>query len=272
MAAEELDGREDTMLKFFGSEVVRLRAERGVGQSELARAVHSSQALVSKIENASRVPSKDFARDADAFFRTGGHLSRLWPIVIKYAYPSWFRPFVELEKAASNIRSFQTMVVPGLLQTRAYARATLKVGRSNDVDTLLDARMERQSILDREDPPELWVVIDENAVRRNVGDEAVMRGQLQHLIDVSERPNVVVQVVPLAAGIHAGIGGPFATLAFADGGNPVVYVDGFLQGQILAGPDDVKAAHRTYDLLMGTALSVPASTDLIARIMKEQNR
>jgi len=267
VAAEELDG-EDTMLKFFGSELVRLRGERGVGQVELARATHSSQALVSKIENANRVPSKEFAREADEFFETGGHLSRLWPLVILYAYPSWFRSFVELEKDASVIRSFETMVIPGLLQTRAYARATLEVGRTNDVDTLLDARMERQAIFDRDTPPELWVALDERAVRLKVGDGSVMREQLQRLIDVSERPSIVVQVVPASAGCHAGIGGPFASLSFAEG-NPVVYVDGFLQGQILADPEVVRTANRTYDLLMGAALPVPATVDLIARVMKE---
>lgn len=266
-AQEELDG-EDTMLKFFGSELVRLRNERGVGQKELAQATHSSQALISKIENADRVPSKDFTRDADEFLQTGGQLTRLWPLVIKYAYPSWFRPFVELEKQATVIRSYETMVVPGLLQTRAYAQATLTAGRSNDIETLLDVRMERQTIFDRSPAPELWVVLEEGALRRKVGDAGVMRGQLQRLLDVSETPSTVVQVLPNDSGCHAGIGGPFATLTF-EKGNPVVYADSFIQGQLLAAPKDVRAANRTYDLLLGAALPVQASVDLIARVMKE---
>jgi transcriptional regulator with XRE-family HTH domain len=270
-AAEELEG-EDTMLTFFGSELVRLRGLKGVGQSDLAAATHCTQALVSKIENAKRVPSKDFARDADAFFGSDGHLSRLWPLAIKYAYPSWFRPYVDLEKAATVIRSFETMVVPGLLQTREYAHAILAARRTNDIETLLDARLERQAILERRDPPELWAVIDEGALRRNVGDGPTMRQQMQRLLDAVEHPNVVVQVVPSGVGAHAGIGGPFARLAFPEGHKqalPVVYIDGFLRGQILADPADVRSADRAYDLLMGSALSVSNSVDLIANVMKE---
>ncbi|MEV6496922.1 helix-turn-helix domain-containing protein [Streptomyces prunicolor] len=266
-AQEELDG-EDTMLAFFGSELVRLRKAKGVGQAELARATHTSQALVSKIENAERVPSKDFALDSDRFFGTDGHLRRLWPLVIKYAYPSWFRPYVDLEKAATIIRSYETLIIPGLLQTRAYARATLSVGRSNDIETLLDVRMERQTILDRPVPPELWVILEEGALRRNMGDSAVMREQLQRLIDATKAPSTVVQVIPTEAGCHAGIGGPFHALTF-EKGNPVVYADSFLQGQLLVGPEDVRAASRTYDLLLGAALPIQASVDLIARVMKE---
>ncbi|MEW2167496.1 helix-turn-helix transcriptional regulator [Streptomyces sp. NPDC007084] len=266
-AQEELDG-EDTMLKFFGSELVRLRNKRGVGQKELAQATHSSQALVSKIETADRVPSRDFTRDADSFLDTGGHLARLWPLVIKYAYPSWFRPFVELEKQATIIRSYETMIVPGLLQTRAYARAILSESRSPNLETLLDVRMERQALLERETPPELWVILEEAALRRVIGGADVMAEQLQRIIDAAEQPATVVQVIQSESGCHAGIEGPFATLAF-EKGNPVVYVDGFIQGQLLADPGHLKTANRTYDLLLGAALPVRKSVDLIARIMKE---
>ncbi|MEU5958835.1 helix-turn-helix transcriptional regulator [Streptomyces sp. NPDC047525] len=268
MAVLEEQDETDSMLKFFGDELQRLRAEQGHSQQALATACFCNRTLVNKIENAKRVPSKNFALHADEFFQTGGHFERLWPLVIKYAYPSWFRPYVELEKAAAIIRSFETMVIPGLLQTRPYAHAILAAGRSNDVDGLLDARLERQAILERDTPPELWVIMDENAVRRRVGDGSVMRDQLQHLLDLAERPSVVIQIVPLSAGAHAGIGGPFHSLAFAEG-NPVVHVDGFLRGQLLADPSEVRAAGRAYDLLMGAALDVRKSVDLIADVMKE---
>jgi hypothetical protein len=114
----------------------------------------------------------------------------------------------------------------------------------------------------------LWVVMEEYALRRKVADSHVMREQLQRLIDVSERPSIVIQVVPFSAGAHAGIAGPFHSLTFAEG-NPVVYVDGFLKGQLLADPTEVKAAQRAYDLLMGTALDVQKSVDLITDAMKE---
>ncbi|OLZ74279.1 hypothetical protein AV521_00890 [Streptomyces sp. IMTB 2501] len=277
MAVEEqdLEGK-DSLLAFFGSEVRRLRAKKGASQDALAKATHCTRTLVNKIENAVRVPSKDFAKEADEFLDADDHLTRLWPLVILYAYPSWFRPFVELEKQAAVIRTFGPSVVPGLLQTRDYAKATLTVGRTNDVDTLLDARMERQTILERDNPPELWVVIDETVLRRKVGDDRVMREQLQRLLDLSERPSIVIQVLPFSVGAHSGIAGAFHTLTFKEGTKdaptlPVVHVDGFLRGQLLADPADFKAAARAYDLLMGDALSVQASIDLIADVMKESS-
>lgn len=270
MALQEEQSPEESMLNFFGQEVQRLRAERNASQQALADATFCTRTLVNKIENAKRTPSKDFARHADAFFQTGGHLSRLWPLVTLYAYPKWFRPYVQLEEQASTIRSFESMVVPGLLQTRDYAHAILSARRTNDVASLLDARMERQAILEREASPELWVVLDETVLRRPVGSSAVMRGQLHALIAASERPSTVIQVVPFSAGAHAGISGPFATLSFTEG-DPVVYVDGFLKGQLLADPAEVRAAYRAYDLLMGAALSVPQSIDLIARVLKEES-
>ncbi|MCX5423163.1 helix-turn-helix transcriptional regulator [Streptomyces sp. NBC_00078] len=275
MTVEEQDLKEQgSMLTFFGSEVQRLRQRKGVSQDALAKATHCARTLVNKIENAVRVPSKDFAKGADEFLDADGHLTRLWPLVILYAYPSWFRPLVELEKQAAVIRTFEPTLVPGLLQTRDYARATLTVRRTNDVDTLLDARMERQTILERESPPELWAVMDETLLRRRVGDARVMREQLQRLMDLSERPSIVIQVVPSSIGAHAAVAGAFHTLTFKEGVKgtralPVVHADGFLRGQLSADPADFKAAQRAYDLLMGEALSVQASIDLIADVMKE---
>ncbi|KUN99010.1 helix-turn-helix domain-containing protein [Streptomyces caeruleatus] len=275
MAVEEQDlNDKDSMLTFFGSEVQRLRAKKGVPQEALAKATHCTRTLVNKIENAVRVPSKDFAKGADKFLDADEHLSRLWPLVILYAYPSWFRPFVELEKQAAVIRTLEPTVVPGLLQTRDYARATLAVGRANGIDTLLDARMERQAILERGTPPELWALMDEAVLRRKVGDGRVMREQLRHLLNLSERPSIVIQVVPFSSGARAAAAGAFHTLTFEAGVKgapalPVVHVDGFPRGQLLADPADFKAAERAYDLLMGDALSVQASIDLIADVMKE---
>ncbi|MDO0912304.1 helix-turn-helix transcriptional regulator [Streptomyces sp. DT2A-34] len=275
MTVEEQDLKEkDSMLAFFGSEVQRLRGKKGASQDALAKATHCTRTLVNKIENAVRVPSKDFAKYADEFLDADDHLSRLWPLVILYAYPSWFRPFVELEKQAAVIRTLEPTVVPGLLQTRGYARATLAVGRTNDIDTLLDARMERQAILERGNPPELWALMDEAVLRRTVGGDRVMREQLQHLLNLSERPSIVIQVVPFGTGARAAAAGAFHTLTFEEGIKgaptlPVVHVDGFPRGQLLADPADFKAAERAYDLLMSDALSVRASIDLIADVMKE---
>ncbi len=217
-----------------------------------------------------RLPTKLLSEVADDRFGTGDHFQRLWKLVIRYAYPAWFRPYLELETAATVIRSHQVQVVHGLLQTEDYVRSMLTAARL-DADTIaerLAARLERQQILERAAPPELWVSLDENVLRRQVGTPAVMRAQLERLIAAAETPTTVIQVVPYAVGSHAGVGGPFSVLAL-DEGPHVVVVDGFLQGQLLAEPSQVKAALRAYDLVTAVALSPGASVDLIATIAKE---
>ncbi|MCF3962453.1 DUF5753 domain-containing protein [Streptomyces fuscigenes] len=226
--------------------------------------------LLNKIEAAQRLPTKELSALADEKFGTGDHFKRLWPLVIKYAYPKWFRPYVELEAAATRIRSFEVQSVPGLLQTADYARAILGTRRNNPdkVAEMVSARLERQNILKRQQPPELWVVLDENVLHRRAGGVDTMRRQLEHLKEVAESPNVVLQVLPYDVGVHAGNEGPFAALTLDEGPN-VVYVDGFLQGQIIAETEHVSTAERVYDLLAADALSIGRSYDLIDRALKD---
>ncbi len=267
--AEELDPT-SSPLAFYATDLRRMRTARGISQRTFARSALMAASLLNKIEAGVRLPSMELSVVADATFGTVDHFQRLWRLVIKFAYPAWFRPFVELEEAAVAIRSFQVQVVPGLLQTEEYARAVFAGGRP-DADSLekkVASRMARQLILERENPPELWVVLDEYVLRRSVAEPAVMRAQFQRLIDAASVPSTVIQVVPFSAGAHAGFGGSFSALTL-DEGPGVVLADGFLQGQILADPEDVKAALRAYNLLAAVALPPKASIDLVAAAMKE---
>ncbi|WP_328582416.1 helix-turn-helix domain-containing protein [Streptomyces sp. NBC_00370] len=267
--ADDLDPS-DSVLAFYATDLRRRREAAGMSQRALAKAALMAPSLLNKIEAAKRLPTKELSVLADELFGTGDHFRRLWPLVMKYAYPKWFRPFVELEEAASQIRSFQVQVVPGLLQTEDYARAVLSEGRINRdrVEELVTARLERQRILEREEPPELWMVLDENVLRRRIGSVDTMRGQLERLLTAAQTPSNVVQIVPFDVGGHAGVGGPFSALAM-DEGPDVVYVDGFLQGQIFAEIEHVRAATRTYDLLTADALSTDRSIHMIANALKE---
>ncbi|WP_328912037.1 MULTISPECIES: helix-turn-helix domain-containing protein [unclassified Streptomyces] len=260
-------------LQHFGHEVRLARERVGMSRAELGTHAHCGYSLVAKIEVGERVPTLYFAESCDrAFPHSYGRFERLWQLVIKHAYPTWFRPWVVLEEAATAIRSFQVQLVPGLLQTEDYARAVLSCGRltAERVEVLLTARMERQRILTRDTPPDLWAVLDENVLRRQVAPSKAFAGQLARLIEESEKPSTLIQVVPYGAGAHAGLGGPFSALTMEEGPD-VLYVDGFAQGQILADPEVVKAALRTYDLLQAVALSPSASVDLIHTVMKELN-
>ncbi|KIF69403.1 hypothetical protein HY68_13685 [Streptomyces sp. AcH 505] len=267
--ADDLDPS-DSVLAFYATDLRRRREAAGMSQRALAKAALMAPSLLNKIEAAKRLPTKELSVLADELFGTGDHFRRLWPLVMKYAYPKWFRPFVELEAAASQIRSFQVQLVPGLLQTEDYARAVLSEGRLNadKVQELVTARLARQHILTRDTPPELWMVLDENVLRRTMGDVDTMRGQFQRLLDAAETPSIVLQVIPFDAGGHAGVDGPFSALTL-DEGPDVVYVDGFLKGQIFAETENVKAATRAYDLLTAVALSPDRSIDMIAHALKE---
>ncbi|MFI9202658.1 Scr1 family TA system antitoxin-like transcriptional regulator [Streptomyces sp. NPDC053048] len=269
--ADELDPA-GSVLWFYAEDLRRRREAAGMTQRALASAAYMSPSMLNKIEAGKRLPTKDLSEVADREFGTEDHFQRLWRLVIRYAYPPWFRPFVDLEEAASAIRSFQVQVVPGLLQTEDYARAVLSAGRPDReaLEEQVAARLERQRILTRDTPPELWIVLDENVLRRPMGSTDTMRNQLERLIEAAQTPSNVIQIVPYSAGGHAGVAGPFAALTL-DEGPDVVYVDGFLQGQILADPADVKAATRAYDLLTAVALSPDQSIDLIADALKDHS-
>src|SRR6266849_9154313 len=141
--------------------------------------------------------------------------------------PNWLEPYVGLEEAASQIRTYEIQFVPGLLQTEDYARAVIMLAYSNprEINRRVGLRIARQSTLTRPDPPSLWAVLDEAALRRPIGGLAVMRRQLRHLIEMSQRPDVTIQILPFKSGGHAAVGA-FSVLRFAEYDLPdVVYLE-----------------------------------------------
>ncbi|MFJ7590830.1 Scr1 family TA system antitoxin-like transcriptional regulator [Streptomyces sp. NPDC097617] len=269
----ETDGPDPTssLLAFFGSELLRIRTEAGWSQAKTAHKAHTTQSMLSKVESAQRVPSEDLVHDLDEAFGTGGHFGRLHPLVIRYAYPKWFLPFIELERDATSMRVFESQILPGLLQTEEYARAMLSAVRPDNLDDLVAARISRQDILERETPPRLWCVVDEHALLRPIGGAGVMRAQLEHLLKASEKPRTVIQVIPTNVPAHAGLAGPFTILGFNEGPD-VLYVDGFGQGRIALDMTEVAEAARSYDLLRAVALSPDATADLIGAHLEGLNR
>ena len=156
-----------------------------------------------------------------------------------------------------------------MLQTADYARAILRGVRPDDTDEeneqQVDARIERQQILARQDPPMLWAIMDEGALRRPVGGRQSVRSQLGHLLDVAEKPKIKVLVVPASTGAHVGVGGPFVIAEFREGPE-VAYLDTAAGGQIADHPDIVKACAQVFDTLRAEALPPRASLDLIAEV------
>ncbi|MEU2869592.1 helix-turn-helix transcriptional regulator [Streptomyces olivoreticuli] len=255
-----------SMLAFFGSEALRMRTKAGWSQEKTAKEALSTQAMISYVENAKRVPSKELAASLDAAFRTDGHFGRLHPLVMRYAYPKWFVRYVELEQAAKTIRSFQVHIVPGLLQTEDYVRAMFEAVRPDNLDGLVAARMSRQALLQGD--IRCWFVIDEHAFLRFIGGRDVMRAQLARLLTAGQRPRTVIQVIPRTVPAHAAMAGPYTLLSF-DEGTDVLHVDGFSQGRTTAEASEVAGAAHVYDLLRAVALSPKDSADLIRSHLKE---
>jgi transcriptional regulator with XRE-family HTH domain len=187
--------------------------------------------------------------------------------------PSGFGIYVGLEAEASGLRSFET-VVHGLLQTSDYAMAVLREIRPKDTDEqiarMVDLRMQRQRLLDQDPPLDLWLILGEGAIRRNIGGTKVMRPQLEHLIRASRRPNVTLQILSFEAGAHAGLVGPFSILEFPEPDDAdVVYTDS-VGGMIYLEKDrEVRACAEVFDRMRAAALSPAVSVELIQKVLGE---
>ncbi|MCX4582532.1 helix-turn-helix transcriptional regulator [Streptomyces sp. NBC_01481] len=256
-------------LDYYGSELRRLREDAGLKQGELGVAVFCTASLVGQIETARKVPTRDFSERVDAALGTGGVFSRLVGLVLRSQLPSWFQAYAEMEARAAYISSFQAQLVDGLLQTEAYARAVLGVRTEENLDAKVAARMERQRILERENPPLSWVVLSEAVLRQEVGGRDVMRNQLAHLLGLRGREWVQVQILPFVAGANAGQMGSFNLLRFEDDPD-LVYTEDFVQGHMTANPQAFREGLLRYDHLQAAALSVEDSAALIARVMEER--
>ena len=263
-------------LDFFGAKVRRWRTAAGLSQEQLGQRIGYSGALVGKVETGDRAPSLDFAEGCDRALPTAdGLFGRLYELARHWdgGYPSWFTEWVEAERRAITLRTWQPLLVPGLLQTPDYARALFLAWHGSDsddqVDQLVNARIERQAIFQSPDPPSLWAVLDEGVLRRRIGSAPTMNDQLLHLLDVSERSTITVQVVPAEAGAHVGLLGAFSIAALANAPG-IVYLDTPDQGQIMERPSVVAKISEIFDRVGSEALPRGASRDLIRRVAEEQ--
>ena len=241
----------------LGAHLRRLREARGVSREDAGWQIRASESKISRME-LGRVGFKE--RDVEDLLTLyglegGDERDRLlalarsantpgWWHRYSDVLPSWFQPYIGLEAAASLIRNYEVQFVPGLLQTPAYARNLVRHGhvRASDeeVERRVDVRMARKKVLTQLNAPQLWVVVDEAALRRPMGGPAVMREQIESLMESAAQPNITVQVVPFRVGGHAAVGGAFSMLRFAEPELPdVVYVEQLTSALYLDKRDDV---------------------------------
>lgn len=181
--------------------------------------------------------------------------------------------YLELEQSATTLRSYEPQLIPGLLQTPEYARQVITAMRvdldAKQVDALVDVRMERQALLAREDAPKLWAVIDEAALRRISGAPAVLKGQIEHLLDLEPRTNITLQLLPFDAGFHPGLYGSFMLMGFPEPNPDVVWVENLTNSVYFEGSEDVGRYAEVFDHLRATALGPPETRSRIKSMLKE---
>ena len=252
-------------IAYFGFELRRYRKEAGLSQTQLAdRAGYSVGA--SMAETGKRPPTAEFVQKCDGALDEGA-LLRIKAMIDNVAaqLPAWFRPWAEIEQSAESLRTWQPLIVHGLLQTPDYARAILhgNPGVSPEkVEASLAARMERQQILHREDAPMLWVVLDEAVLARPIGEGSVMADQLDHLLESARQPRITIQVLPFEALCATGLLGGFI-VAKSHGMPDIAYLESSPHGRVVDRLDAVSTVTTWYEAIRAEALPQHASLKLI---------
>lgn len=252
----------------WGRELRHYRQAAALTQEQLAKLVTFSESLISSVENGTRKPQEDFARRCDDALGTGGALFRLLEMFKNDAIPASMRPIVTQEKRAAAIHNFAPLAVPGMLQTDDYARAQLTAGMPGHppehVDELVAARLQRKEILDRDTGPMLYAVLDETVIRRPVGGAAVLRAQLDRLVEWADHPRVTIQIIPFATGAYAGLTSPLVLLRLPDRGD-IAYIEDPVGGRLIEDATDVHKCVCTYEALRAEALAASASLEVIKK-------
>jgi transcriptional regulator with XRE-family HTH domain len=273
----------------LGAQLRRLREAKGISREEAGYVIRGSESKISRMElgrvgfkerdvmdlltlygvadEHERVEMLGLTRDAN----TPGWWHRYSDLL-----PTWFQSYLGLEAAAALIRTYEVQFVPGLLQTEAYARAVILLGhgRADDeeIERRVALRIERQKILTRADPPQLWVVVDEAALRRPIGGPEVMRAQIEALIVASKQPRIRLQVIPFDVGGHAAAGGAFTILRFPEQDLPdVVYIEQLTSAFYLDKLEDVDQYAAAMGRLFVEAAPPDRSIEILDRLLLELN-
>src|SRR5579859_1841486 len=279
------DGASPTVARLvLGNQLRYLRELSAVSPEQAGYEIRASRSKISRMENGLvRFKPRDVADLLTLYGVTDdptrGRLLALvkqantpgWWSTYTDILADWFEAFIGLEAAASFIRTFELQFVPGLLQTEDYARAVTRLGHraapAAEVERRIGLRLQRQDLLTRPDPPHVWFVIDEGALRRPFGGPAVMRAQLSRLIELTELPRVTVQAVPFQHGGHAAAGGSFTVLRYSDPAVPdVVYIDHLTSALYLDDRADVEVYLEVMNQVSAEALTPVETRQFISGI------
>lgn len=252
------------LANFIVSEIRRTRGAGGMTQEAFGRGAGFSASHVSAVESGARALTMDFIKGADRAFDNGGLFARM---VAKLGAPSWFLPWLDAEHRATQLRYFEPNLIPGLLQTEAYARVVLRLNdlmSAEEVDRQVDARMGRQEILTSDAPPQVVTVLDESALLR-AGEEfaGLMAEQVAHLTAMAELPHIHLHLIPRSTGLHIGLSGPFALARSGEGGGWVGHIENQLGGIVVESDDGVATLQARWENVRSEALPRRQSLDLV---------
>lgn len=258
----------------FGAELRRLREAAELSQAAVAARLGCTQTQVSRLEKATRTPSRSDAERLDQLFGTANGVSftKLHQrIIAQPGTPAWFRSWAEeIEPILLVLRSWDPLLIPGLLQTEAYARHIFSMEPRADPDEVeerVEARMQRRRILDRDKPPLVSILFDAGVLRRRVGGPEVMREQLDYILEAAAHPTVFIQVVD--PGCLPGLAGPFMIAELPDGQPDVVSSDSPAQAQITSDYDIVTSIWERYEAIRLWAYPERVSLQMIEEARRE---
>ena len=264
----------------------QLREGAGLTIEEVAEKLEISASTVSRMETAQvGVRPRDLGFLLDMYEVSGPEREQLLQIARERRQQRWWQEYADLpniavaglEAEASTIWQYSTQLVPGLLQTEAYARAVLEAIRLDaepgDIERRLELRLHRQTVLTSENPPEYWVVLDEAVARRQVGGPVVMAQQLQHLIEAAKQPKVTLQVLPFSSGQHAGMDGEFTILHYGESADPdVVYIENTGGDMYLEEREVTRRYSKLFDHLRAAAQNPGESIRTLGSIQSQLDR
>jgi transcriptional regulator with XRE-family HTH domain len=253
---------------FLGAELRRARLAAGIkSQDKLAQMLGYDRSVIAKAETGERPPSEDVMEALVKALGLGQVVTRLASLARRSTgIPAWFLDWVAIERDAVTMHTWQSALIPGLLQTPEYAHAVLaswRLDTDGDIEAKLAARTGRQAILDRDDPPDLCALLDESVLHRCIGSATIMAGQLEYLAQAARRPNITIQLVPEQAGAYAGLSGAF-WVATAATGQQAAHLETGVQGMTVIEPALVRKAARLFEMLRSDALPWTRSLELIA--------
>ncbi|MER6865835.1 helix-turn-helix transcriptional regulator [Streptomyces sp. NPDC000665] len=271
MARKDLDPSSSPRA-LLGAELRVARERAGFSQAELGEPLFVSGSFIGQLEAGTRRMHIEFARQIDDILGTDGFFARNCGAAAKSKYPDHFAAAAEAEALAKAIREYAPLIIPGLLQTEAYARAVFRAYKPTatveTIDELVANRLALATLLSDPTTPLLWCILDEAVLRREVGGPAVMAEALRHIATLIRSHRLIAQVVPFKAGAHASLGGPLRLMAFDDA-PPLAYVEGLETGLLLDDPATVVLHTLTYDLLTASALPPRESLALIESVAED---